>query len=113
MVARKAQAPQRFDIFLVDLDPTRGSEIKKVRPCAIISPDSLNNWLNTVIVAPYTSTLRDYPFRVASTLQGKRGEIATDQMRAIDKTRLKKRIGKLSKDEADELLLTLQEMFAQ
>lgn len=100
----------RFDVHWVELDPTRGSEITKTRPCVIISPDELNRHLNTVIIIPITSTLRDYPFRVRCTLMGRKGEIITDQIRAVDKCRLRGKIGSLSEDEIFQLQYVLNQM---
>ena len=102
----------RFDICLVPLDPTRGSEIQKTRPCVIVSPDEMNAGLNTVIIAPLTSTLKNYPFRVDCTVQNKRGQIALDQIRAIDKRRLHKKLTALDDEAAKAVLDILQEMFS-
>jgi len=77
--------PCRFDIFLVALDPTKGSEIKKTRPCVIISPDEMNHSLSTILVAPMTTTLRSYPTRVFLTFNDKKGQIALDQMRTLER----------------------------
>ncbi len=71
---------RRFDVFLISLDPTKGSEIKKTRPCLIISPDEMNRHIKTVIIAPMTSTLKPYPTRVTTTFQGKKGQIVLDQI---------------------------------
>lgn len=83
----------RFEVWLVTLDPTRGSEIAKTRPCLVISPDSVNHALNTVIVAPLTSTRKPYPTRVDCQFDGREGQIALDQTRSVDKVRLMKRLG--------------------
>lgn len=80
----------RFDVYLVALDPTLGSEIKKTRPCVVISPDEMNRHLNTVIIAPLTSTRKKYPTRVGLSFQGKKGDIVLDQIRTVDKKRLVK-----------------------
>ena len=87
---------KRFEVWLVNLDPTIGSEIKKTRPAVIVSPDELNDHLQTVVVVPLT-TGKAYPFRVATKVQGKSGVAAVDQIRTVDKRRLVKRIGLLSK----------------
>jgi len=87
---------KRFEVYLVCLDPTIGSEIKKSRPCLIISPDELNQNLNTVIVAPMTTTLKPYPTRITTSFQKKKGDIALDQLRTIDKSRLIKKLGSIS-----------------
>lgn len=102
----------QFEIYFVSLDPTLGSEIKKARPCVVISPDELNNHLNTVIVAPLTSTLRKYPTRVNCHVDGKDGQIGLDQLRAIDKIRLNKKIGTLDAATAQQVLAVLKKLFA-
>jgi mRNA interferase MazF len=101
----------RFDVFLVPLDPTIGSEIKKTRPCVVISPDEINQYLRTVIVAPLTSATRDYDYRINLVFQGKSGQIALDQIRTIDKTRLVKKLGSLSNTTARTISDRLVEMF--
>ncbi len=101
----------RFDICIVSLDPTRGSEIKKTRPCVIISPDEMNHNINTVIVAPMTSSSKKYPTRVPIEFQGKKGQIILDQIRTIDKSRLIKKIGRVKKGTYEKVSSTLQEMF--
>jgi len=103
----------RFDVFLISLDPTRGSEIRKTRPCLIISPDEMNDHIRTVIVAPMTSKGRPYPSRVACTFQDKRGQVVLDQIRTVDKTRLVRRLGTISTDIQGKVLDALQEMFTQ
>jgi mRNA interferase MazF len=103
----------RFDVYLVALDPTLASEIKKTRPCLIISPDEMNQHIATVIVAPMTTKGRVYPTRIACRFQGKQGQIVLDQLRTVDKTRLVKRLGKISPSAQNEVLATLAEMFAQ
>jgi mRNA interferase MazF len=104
---------ERFDVFLVNLDPTVGSEIKKSRPCIVISPNEMNRHIATVIVAPMTTKGRRYPTRIACQFQGKAGQIVLDQIRTIDKTRLIKRLGQISSDEQGLVLETLAEMFAE
>lgn len=101
----------QFDIWLITLDPTKGSEIRKTRPCIIVSPDEMNRWLRTVIVAPMTSTVRSYPSRVPINFDGKDGQIALDQIRTIDKTRLIRRLGAVEAETAVALSETLVEMF--
>lgn len=103
----------RFDVFLISLDPTQGSEIRKTRPCLVISPDEMNEHIRTVIVAPMTTKGRPYPTRVPCTFQGKRGQVVLDQIRTVDKTRLVKRLGTISRAAQDKVLDTLQEMFAR
>ena len=110
-VTRAALA--RGDVHLVGLDPTQGSEIKKTRPCLIVSPDELNQHLRTVIVAPMTTGGRAYPWRVACRFQKRSGFVALDQVRTVDSERLVKRLGRLSAATTTEVLDTLQEMFAE
>lgn len=104
---------QRFDVFLVNLDPTVGREIKKSRPCVIISPDEMNRHIATVIIAPMTTKGRAYPTRIACQFQDKPGQIVLDQIRTVDKVRLVKKLGKISADEQSLVLETLAEMFAE
>lgn len=101
----------RFDVFLVALDPTVGHEIKKTRPCTVISPDEMNHHIDTVIVAPMTTKGRDYPTRVACTFQGVKGQVVLDQIRTVDKTRLVKRLGRLPPTTSDRLVGVLIELF--
>lgn len=103
----------RGDIWLVNLDPTVGSEIKKVRPCVVVSPPELNDHLRTVIVAPMTSKGFPAPFRVPVTHAGKKGLILLDQMHAVDKVRLAKRLGMVPLKTLASTLATLQELFAE
>jgi mRNA interferase MazF len=103
---------KRFDICLVNLDPTIGKEIKKTRPCLIISPDQSNMWLDTIIIIPLTSTLKNYPTRVKCIFQQKKGEIAVEQLRAIDTDRIIKKIGKLDISTSKKVCDLLQVMFA-
>jgi mRNA interferase MazF len=102
----------RFDIFLVQLDPTTGAETAKTRPCVVVSPDELNRSVSTVIIAPMTSVRRGWPTRVEINFQGKAGEIALDQIRTVDKIQLVKRLGHLDAETADAVLDTLGELFA-
>ena len=101
----------RGDVFLVNLNPTRGGEIRKTRPCVVVSPDELNTHLRTVIVAPLT-TGGSYPFRVPCTFQGKSGHVVLDQIRTVDQERLIKRLGTLSVPVLGQALAVLREMFA-
>ncbi len=103
----------RFDIFLVNLNPTIGREIKKTRPCVIISPNEINHHISTVIVAPMTTKGRSYPTRVVCTFQGKVGQIVLDQIRTVDKTRLVKYQGQISQQVQKKVLRQLAEMFAE
>lgn len=104
---------KRFDIFLVNLDPTVGSEIQKTRPCVVVSPDEMNRYIATVIIAPMTTKGKVYPTRVVCQFQGKDGQIILDQIRTIDKTRLVKKLGQISQDEQSAVLNTLAEIFAE
>jgi mRNA interferase MazF len=104
---------KRFDIFLVNLNPTIGSEIQKTRPCVIVSPDEMNRYISTVIIAPMTTRGRIYPTRVICQFQGKDGQIVLDQIRTVDKSRLVKKIGQISQEEQREVLDILAEMFAE
>ena len=101
----------RFDVFLVALDPSLGREIKKTRPCAVISPDEMNHCIGTVIIAPMTSKGRSYPTRVDCTFQGVAGQVVLDQIRTVDKTRLVKKLGRLSPLTANRILDIMSEMF--
>ena len=105
-------AHRRGDVYLVGLDPTAGSEIRKTRPCLILSPDEINRHLRTMIVAPMTTGGRAYPWRVPCRFQKRSGFVAVDQIRAVDTERLKKRLGRLSPATVTEALQALQEMFA-
>lgn len=102
----------RFDVFLVSLDPTVGSEIQKMRPCLVVSPDETNRRIATVIIAPMTSRGRPYPTRIACHFQDKSGQIVLDQLRTVDKSRLVKRLGRVTDDEQKAVLVGLAEMFA-
>jgi mRNA interferase MazF len=105
-------AISRFDVYLVNLDPTVGSEIRKTRPCVVVSPNEANRYLQTLIVAPMTTKGKVYPTRVGCRFQGQQGLIALDQIRALDRTRLFKKLGRLNRKTAVAVLDTLQEMFA-
>lgn len=107
-----AETVHRGDIFLVNLDPTRGDEIQKTRPCVVVSPDELNAHLRTFIVAPLTTGSHPYPFRVPCRFEGKSGHIVVDQLRTVDRERLVRRLGKLSPSTLGHVLARLQEMFA-
>ena len=101
----------RYDVHLVNLDSIRGSEIKKTRPCLIISPDEMNRHIRTVIVAPMTTASRDYPTRVDVIFLEKAGQVVLDQIRTVDKARLVKRLGRLTDAECRDVAGTLVEMF--
>jgi mRNA interferase MazF len=105
---------KQYEVYWIDLEPTQGSEIKKVRPCVIVTPNEMNEYLNTVIVAPLTSTLKQaYPFRGQVNIINKKGWIALDQLRCIDKTRIKGKLGSLSKDEIQSIKNILFEMLVK
>jgi mRNA interferase MazF len=104
-------APRRFDVHLVQLDPTVGAEMSKSRPCAVVSPDVMNRNLKTVIVAPMTSRVRRYPNRVRHTFQRRDGEIALDQIRTVDRSRLIRRLGALDRPTAETVAERLVSMF--
>jgi len=106
-------APARGDIHLVRLDPTLGSEIRKTRPCLVVSPDELNTNLRTAIVAPMTTAGRAYPWRVSCRFQGRAGFVALDQLRTVDSERLVKRLGRLPAPTMKQVLAKLQETFAE
>jgi mRNA interferase MazF len=102
----------RFEIFLIRLDPTQGSEIRKTRPCLVVSPDELNQHLRTAIVAPMTSKGQPRFFRVACRFKGKKGLIVLDQIRTVDQSRFIRRLGRLDTKTSAVVLEVLQEMFA-
>lgn len=102
----------RSEVFLVDLAPTIGREIRKSRPCLVVSPDEMNEHLATVIVAPMTTRERSYPTRIRCRFQGKTGQVALDQLRTIDRRRLVRRLGTLHRKTMDTVLASLQQMFA-
>ncbi len=102
----------RGEVYLVQLDPTHGSEIRKTRPCLIVSPDELNHHLRTVIVTPMTTRGHPYPWRVRCRFQGRSGLVAIDQVRTVDTERLVRRLGQLAPGTLASVLAVLQEMFA-
>jgi mRNA interferase MazF len=103
--------PRLDEVWLVTLDPTEGSEIRKTRPCVVVSPDEMNRHLRTVIVAPMTTAERLYPTRVALRFQGKSGQAALDQLRAVDRQRLVRKLGAISAKTAQAISSVLAEMF--
>ncbi|MBI3636028.1 MAG: type II toxin-antitoxin system PemK/MazF family toxin [Candidatus Rokubacteria bacterium] len=105
--------PARGEVHLIRLDPTRGSEIRKTRPCLIVSPDELNRYLRTVIVAPMTTGGEAYPWRVPCRFQRRAGFVALDQLRTVDGERLVRRLGRLEPGTFDLVLERLQEMFVR
>src|SRR5215212_1258129 len=112
-VAVAGPAISRGQVYLVRLDPTLGSEIKKTRPCVVVSPDELNEHLRTVIVAPMTTGGHAYPWRIPCRFQNRAGFVAVDQLRTVDGDRLVKRLGRLSPATTTTVLDTLQEMFEE
>jgi mRNA interferase MazF len=102
--------PRRDEVWLIALDPSKGSEIKKTRPCLVVSPDEMNEPLQTVMVAPMTTTLRSYPTRVNVTFRNTTGQVALDQLRAVDRQRLVRRLGMVSTKTAHEVSNMLVEM---
>jgi mRNA interferase MazF len=103
---------EQFAVYLVRMDPTVGSEIKKTRPCVVVSPDELNRHLNTALVAPFTATTKGYVSRVPSMFAGKPGAVALDQIRCADHVRFLKRLGRLDDETAIQVLETLRAMFS-
>ena len=112
MAVVNTRPPRRGEVHLVSLDPTRGAEIKKTRPCVIVSPDELNAHLRTAIVAPLTSAGKPFPFRVPCKFENTAGLIVLDQLRTVDRERLVRKMGKISDAALEKVLATLQEMFA-
>jgi len=104
---------KRFDVFLVSLDPTIGVEIKKTRPCLVVSPDEMNRNIRTVIVAPMTTRGAMYPTRVPSKFKGKQGQIVLDQLRTVDQTRLVRKLGVITPPTRQRVLSVLAEMFSE
>ena len=105
--------PARGDVYLIHLDPTRGSEIRKTRPCVVVSPDELNAHLRTVIVAPMTTGGHPYPFRVGCRFQQKAGHVVLDQLRTVDTERLVRRLGALTPTTVDQILARPLELFTK
>ena len=103
----------QYDIVLVNLDPTIGSEIKKTRPCIIISPNEMNKYLRTIVIAPMTTSSKNYPTRIEIKYNGKIGWIVIDQIRTVDKQRIIKVLGKMTKPEIKEVKLVIKEAFVE
>jgi len=106
-------SPRLDEVWLVSLDPTQGSEIRKTRPCLVVSPDETNRHLRTVIIAPLTTAERPYPTRVPLTFQGKRGQVALDQLRAVDRMRLVRKMGKVTPRLGETVSSVLVELFSR
>jgi mRNA interferase MazF len=105
--------PRRDEVWLVSLDPTQGVEIQKTRPCLVVSPDEMNQHLRTIIIAPMTTVVRAYPTRVPIRFQGKHGQVALDQLRAVDRQRLLRKLGRVAASTAQAASATLIEMFGR
>lgn len=103
--------PSRGEVYLVELDPTRGSGIRKTRPCLVVSPNELNHHLRTAIVAPMTTAGHPSPFRISCRFAGRQGRVVLDQMRTVDRERLKKRLGTITPATLASVLAILGEMF--
>jgi mRNA interferase MazF len=103
---------EQFMVYSVELDPAKGNEIKKTRPCVVISPDTMNSNLQTVIVAPLTHTIKSFPTRVNSMVNSELGQVVLEQIRAVDKNRLKRKLGKIDNSTAENIKLIMQTMFS-
>lgn len=104
--------PRRGEVYLISLDPARGSEIRKTRPCVVVSPDELNDHMGTFLVAPMTTGGHPYPFRIACRFGGRVGHVVADQLRTVDRVRMVRRLGVLPGGTMEEVLGVLQRMFA-
>ncbi len=104
--------PKQSSIYWFDPEPTKGSEIRKIRPCIVVSPDEMNEYLQTVIVVPLTSTIQLWPFRLTLNILGQKSSVACDQIRTIDKTRLREHIGDLNSTDKDKLFSLLQSILS-
>ena len=104
---------RRFEVYLINLDPTIGKEIKKTRPCLIISPDDMNKYISTIIIAPMTTKGRNYPTRIPCQFDGKDGQIVLDQIRTVDKIRIIRKLGKINTSTQKEILTALTELFSE
>jgi len=113
VVSNVRRGPRQGEVWLVALDPTKGSEIRKTRPCLAVSPDEMNQHIATVIVVPLTTTVRAYPTRIGIHFRGKTGQAALDQIRTVDKARLVKKLGGVPEATSDEVAGVLVEMFTR
>jgi mRNA interferase MazF len=104
---------KQYDIFLISLDPTIGHEIKKVRPCVVISPNEMNDNISTIIIAPMTTRSHSYPTRIPIKFEDKKGWVVLDQIRALDRKRFVKKLGKLNKEAILKVKRVLQEMLVE
>jgi mRNA interferase MazF len=109
---KSGSAVSQFEVYVIELDPTVGTEIKKTRPCVVVSPDAINKNLTTVIVAPLTHTFRDFPSRVTCNFNKEDGQVVLDQIRSVDKKRLIKKIGKIDAATGEHIKIVLQTMFS-
>lgn len=110
---KKSGSPvTQFEVYVIELDPTVGSEIKKTRPCVVISPDAINRNLSTVIIAPLTHTIKNFPSRVLCHFNNEEGQIVLDQIRSVDRKRLKKKLGTIDRSTAEQVKIVLQTMFS-
>jgi len=103
----------QYDVVFVNLDPTLGSEINKIRPCVVVSPDEMNHYLKTIVIIPITSTLKKYPTRIKISIQNVKGMAAVDQIRTIDKLRIVKIIGTLELETIEQIKRTIDETFVK
>lgn len=101
----------QYDVVLVSLDPTVGSEIQKTRPCVVISPNEMNGQVNTAVIAPMTSISKSYPSRTPVQSGGRNGWVILDQIRTVDRQRIRKVLGRLTADEINEIKLVIKELF--
>lgn len=101
---------KQYEVYWISLDPTQGSEMSKTRPCVVVSPNEMNQFLKTLIIIPITSTIKSYPWRIQCMISGKQGSIASDQIKAVDRARIGSKISALSKTEVSELKDVLQKM---
>lgn len=108
-----AKFPEQSSIYWFDPEPTRGAELRKVRPCIVVSPNEMNKKLSTVLVVPLTSTIRPWPFRVSVTVLGQKSSAACDQLRVIDKARLRAQIGSLKKSDSEQMFGMLQSILSE
>ena len=104
---------RQYDVYLINLDPTIGHEMKKMRPCVVLSPDEMNDHIGTVIIAPMTTKSHDYPSRVGIDFEGKLGWVVLDQIRTIDKKRAMKRLGKIKEKEIRKIKKIIMEMLVE
>jgi mRNA interferase MazF len=111
-MSKSGKDVEQFMVYSVELDPAKGNEIKKTRPCVVISPDTMNSNLQTVIIAPLTHTIKSFPTRVNSMVNGELGQVVLEQIRAVDKNRLKRKLGKIDNSTAENIKLVMLTMFS-